>query len=284
MALNTIISSVKHSLDDKDNVVAVLLDLSKAFDTVDHVLMLHKLHLFGFSPSSIALIKDYLSNRFNITKFGDCSSSPKLVEVGIPQGSILGVILFIIFINDMCHLDISSNLTLFADDTTMIYSHKSISICLKTLASDLAVIENWLKNNRLILNLKKTNAMLFSNGCRSNLIDDNIKLESNGINIPFVTSFKLLGVIVDNKLKFDLHTISICRKVCFKIHTLKKCAYLFDLTFRIILFKLFIQSSFDYCSTLFFHFSNKSDSDRLEKSFSKAINKFLNIKLYVLSE
>ena len=219
LALNTIISSVKHSLDDKDNVVAVLLDLSKAFDTVDHVLMLHKLHLFGFSPSSIALIKDYLSNRFNITKFGDCSSSPKLVEVGIPQGSILGVILFIIFINDMCHLDISSNLTLFADDTTMIYSHKSISICLKTLSSDLAVIEKWLKHNRLILNLKKTNAMLFSNGCRSNLIDDNIKLESNGINIPFVTSFKLLGVIVDNKLKFDLHTISICRKVCFKIHT-----------------------------------------------------------------
>ena len=120
--------------------------------------------------------------------------------------------------------------------------------------------------------------MLFSNGCRSNLIDDNIKLESNGINIPFVTSFKLLGVIVDNKLKFDLHTISICRKVCFKIHTLQKCAYLFDLNFRIILFKLFIQSSFDYCSTLFFHFSNKSDSDRLEKSFSKAINKFLNIQ------
>ena len=121
----------------------------------------------------------------------------------------------------MCHLDISSNLTLFADDTTMIYSHKSISTCLKTLSSDLAVIEKWLKHNRLILNLKKTNAMLFSNGCRSNLIDDNIKLESNGINIPFVTSFKLLGVIVDNKLKFDLHTISICRKVCFKIHTLK---------------------------------------------------------------
>ena len=85
-------------------------------------------------------------------------------------------------------------------------------------------------------------------------------------------------------MKFDLHTISICRKLCFKIHTLKKCAYLFDLNFRIILFKLFIQSSFDYCSTLFFHFFNKSDSDRLEKSFSEAINKFLNIKLYVLSK
>lgn len=95
----------------------------------------------------------------------------------------------------------------------MTYSHKSISVCLKTLSSDLVVIDKWLKHNRLILNLKKINAMIFSNGCRSNLIDVNIKLESNGINIPFVTSFKLLGVIVDNKLKFDLHSISTCKKV-----------------------------------------------------------------------
>ena len=188
LALNTIVSSVKHSLDNKDNVIVVLLDLSKAFDTVDHVLMLHKLAFYGFSPESVALVKDYLSNRFNITKFGDCSSSPKLVRVSIPQCSVL----FIIFINGLCHLDISSDLILFADETTIAFSDKSIPLCLKTLSSDLVVIEKWLKHNRLILNLKKTNAMLFLNGSRSNLIAENIKLESNGINIPFVTSFKLL--------------------------------------------------------------------------------------------
>ena len=194
------------------------------------------------------------------------------------------MLLFIIFINDLCHLDISSDLILFADDTTISFSDKSIPLCVKTLSSDLVVIEKWLKHNRLILNLKKTNAMLFSNGSRQNLIADNIKLESNGINIPFVTSFKLLGVIVDNKLKFDLHTISVCKKVCSKVHTLKKCAYLFDLNFKVILFKLFIQSSYDYCSTLFFHFSDKTDSDRLDKSFIKAVNKFLNIKLYEITK
>ena len=68
--------------------------------------------------------------------------------------------------------------------------------------------------------------------------------------------------------------------MCSKVHTLKKCAYLFDLNLKVIHFKLFIQSSYDYCSTLFFHFSDKTDSDRLDKSFIKAVNKFLNIKLY----
>ena len=127
---------MKHSLDNKDNVIVVLLDLSKAFDTVDHVLLLHKLPLYGFSQESVALVKDYLTNRFNITKFGDCSSSPKLVRVSIPQGSVLGVLLFIIFINDLCHLDISSDLILFADDTTISFSDKSIPLCVKTLSSD----------------------------------------------------------------------------------------------------------------------------------------------------
>ena len=114
-----------------------------------------------------------------------------------------------------------------------------------------------------------------------------VKLKLNNIEIPFVETVKYLGVIIDKKLKFDHHTISVCHKVNYKTIVLKKCAYLFDFGFKTTLFKLFILSSFDYCSTLFFYSSkshvNSTESSvfrRLEKSYMKSLNKLLNIKLY----
>jgi hypothetical protein len=94
---------------------------------------------------------------------------------------------------------------------------------------------------------------------------------------------KLLGVIIDNKLKFDLHTIDLCKKVSYKIRTLNRCAFLFEAEFKIILFKLFILPSYDYCSTLFFHFTSQTHSQRLVKSFSKNIFKFLKIQLFTVN-
>jgi hypothetical protein len=90
---------------------------------------------------------------------------------------------------------------------------------------------------------------------------------SDNISIPYVEKTKLLGVIIDNKLKFDLHTIDICKKVSYKIRTFNRCAFLFEAEFKIILFKLFILPSYDYCSTLFFHFTSQTDSQRLVKTF-----------------
>ena len=95
--------------------------------------------------------------------------------------------------------------------------------------------------------------------------------------------FRLLGVILDEYLSFDLHTIELCQKVNWKISILKRSSYLFHLNFRTILYKLFIMSKYDYCSTLFFYFADKCNQERLEKNFVKSLKSYLNIKLLNLS-
>ena len=180
----------------------------------------------------------------------------------------------------MCYLNLKSKSFLFADDTTISFSSESIEELIQTLSADLKIISEWLKHNRLLLNVKKTNAIFFSNGCRLNskLVMPTLLLDN--VAIPFVLKTRLLGVIIDDKLNFKDHISTICRNVSIKLRTLGRCAFLFNEGFRTILFKLFFLPSYDYCSTLFFHNTNKNDSDRLDKSFSKTINNFLRIQLY----
>ena len=176
----------------------------------------------------MSLIKNYLSNRFNIVKYQNCTSDRRPVTAVVPQGSVLGPLLFIIFMNDICFFGIKSTISLFADDTEISFASKSITELVSVVSADLIIIEKWLSHNRLILNVKKTNAMFFSFSNRMIQCNDLIKLKLNNIEIPFVETVKYLGVIIDKKLKFDHHTISVCHKVNYKTIVLKKCAYLFD--------------------------------------------------------
>jgi hypothetical protein len=130
-----------------------------------------------------------------------------------------------------------------------------------------------MSHNRLIINAKKTNGMFISNGKRSNPSFNSIVANLPGIPIPFVQTFRYLGVMIYDKLNFHQHVKKICQQVTFKTNVLKKCAYLFDTQFKTLLFKLFIQSQSDYCSTLLFHLNNKSDQEKLETLFSKSLNK-----------
>ena len=162
IALNTLIDEWRESLDAGNDTIAILIDLSKAFDTVDHELLTTKLTYYNFHNDLIHLLKSYLSNRSIKVKVNDSLSNSKPINIGVPQGSVLGPLLFILFINDFCSLDIKSSKTIFADDTTLSLAGKNISETITQLESDLALVSEWLQFNRLILNWKKTMAMIIS--------------------------------------------------------------------------------------------------------------------------
>ena len=155
-----------------------------------------------------------------------------------------------LFINDLCYLKIQSKLVLFADDTTMYCQDDSISSTEAILSEDLDKICSWFEYNRLVINLKKTNGMLFSR-LSTNLVSSNLDLKIRGNRISFVETFKLLGVTIDRELKFDEHVSNICKKVKQKSAIISKNGSLFSAKFKEILFKSLVLIHFDYCSSLF---------------------------------
>ena len=277
-ALNTLVQGWKGELEESRFVISVFLDLSKAFDTINHTLLLRKLKLYNFSDSSTSLIEDYLTNRHARTKYLGSISGEEPYNVGVPQGSVLGPLLFIIFMNDLSYLKLKSKSVLYADDTTIYFSSTNIDDLLATLSSDLVIINDWLRHNHLLINLSKTHAMLFNYNLKNPLKSQTLSLNSGSDTIPFVKTTKLLGVIIDDQLKFDQHTISLCKATNSKTMQLYRSSYLFPISFRTTLIKTFILPKFDYCSTLFLHLSKK-DSARIEKTYAKSIYKLLSVRI-----
>jgi hypothetical protein len=287
LALNIMIENWRAKLDKKFDVVNIYLDLKKAFDSVDHELLVMKLSYYKISDEAIQLIKCYLSNRNFLVKIkGDKSTNMKL-DVGVPQGSVLGPLLFIIFINDMSFLDLKSDCILFADDTTLSFYGKNFEDLNQAIQHDLNLIENWLKFNRLLVNWSKTNAMLIahSSQARTKLLNQNFNIKFNTHCLSIVNSTKLLGVIIDDKLKFDKHVFEICKKSAMKTKILSRSFSLFDMKFRGILFKLFIVPNFDYCSTLVASTNSimlqqhNATMTKLVKCYNKSLRVFLSINV-----
>ena len=150
-------------MQKKNIIIGIFLDLSKAFDTIDHHILIHKLSNYGIRGIILSWFKHYLSNRKQFVTFRSKNSSRTHVTCGVPQGSILGPLLFLVYMNDITKSSNLLNFILFADDTNIFHSHKYINTLVETLNNELKRVSLWFKCNKLSLNVNKTCFFHFSN-------------------------------------------------------------------------------------------------------------------------
>ena len=198
-ALITITEKVRK---EEDKFSCILLDLRKAFDTINHERLLLKLNKYGIRGVAGEWFKSYLTDRRQCVEINNVLSDFKNVTCGVPQGSILGPLLFIIFINDLPGISSILDICLFADDTNILYMQK---IAYSLLNSEILKIESWMKRNGLSLNVDKTQMMHFSNL--------SVPVELNGEEIGVSNSVKYLGIYLDKKLNYSYHVQQIVKKL-----------------------------------------------------------------------
>ena len=212
LALIDTVDFIKTALDDNDYVIGIFLDIKKAFDSVNHAILCKKLEDYGFRGHSLQFLTSYLTNRKQFTVVNHCKSSTSNINFGVPQGSILGPLLFLLYINDLQYAITSAQSRLFADDTSVLLRGKNLR-ALKAKAEDtLKEISQWFLLNRLSLSLSKSNFILF-HGKRKDPARHIDCLNIGNDSIPRVESATYIGLTIDEVLSWEPHIATLCRSL-----------------------------------------------------------------------
>ena len=238
LALIELIEQITLASDFKKSTIGVFIDLKKAFDTIDHDILLHKLEHYGIRGIAHKWINSYIKNRQQFVNFNDTNSDLLDIVCGVPQGSILGPILFIIYINDLCNVSDLLKFVLFADDTNLFASGTDIKQLCVEINKELSKINVWFNVNKLSLNISKTNFILFKN---KNVVNDDLDININGKAINRVFETKFLGVIIDHKLNWKQHIAHVKNKLnkCLGI-IYKACYFLNTNALRLLYCTLYL--------------------------------------------
>ena len=250
-ALINITDDWLNSFDNGEITGVVMLDLKKAFDTVDLDILIHKLKLYGIDRKGIKWFTSYLQDRSHFTSIQGNSSTSIPIRCGVPQGSIIGPLLFIIYINDLPNNVSNCKVSMYADDTALYYASKDINELVKVINDDLINVTAWLNKNKLSLNVNKTEVILLGTKSRlRNLPHNDINININGTPLSRVKKCKHLGVIVDENLSWSDHIDQVRKKALSGMHVIRKVKNIIPQSTRNLLYNTIVSSHFDYCDVV----------------------------------
>ena len=240
-ALFRLIEFCRKKLDENYTIGMVLMDLSKAYDCLPHDLLIAKLEAYGFGMHSLRLIASYLSNRKQRVKIGSTVSDWQDIVCGVPQGSVLGPLLFNFFLNDFLLFIQDCNVCNFADDNTLFKCARNVEKVALSLENYISNAIYWFKWNQMVANPCKFQVMFL--GLNKGI---EMQLHINNKQIRVVNTVKLLGITVDSKLKFDQHASVISKKANSKIRAFSRVSCYLEQPNAKILYNTFIMSCFNY--------------------------------------
>lgn len=269
-------SSVASDIEANTNSMGVFLDLSKAFDTIDHKIMLSKLNFYGIRDAPLKWFKSYLSNRTQIVEVDNClSNNTCTISHGVPQGSILGPMLFIIYINDLPNCLESSKSIIYADDTTLLFSESNKGQLYENANKDLKNLHNWLIANKLTLNVTKTKYLEFmSNKCKNRTNPNKIMIGNQTIDKVKSKTISYLGIIFDENLTWKPHIEHVNTRVKQTLGAINKVRSYLNYNGLNILYHSMVLSVVKYGIPVWYH-----NNIGLLNSLQKNVQKFQNLVL-----
>lgn len=278
-ALQTVLFNWKNALEDGKVIGVVFLDFKRAFETINRQLLLCKMGKYGMGHKILQWFESYLNDRTQVTKYKNCFSTEIKSKWGVPQGTVLGPTLFILYINDIVNSVKNCKIQLFADDTVMYVTGDDTEKIIETLNGELNNVVDWLNNNSLSLNISKTKVMFIrKRKCAIDLggLSD---IEINNEVIERVDNFKYLGCIIDKDLSFSEHFKYITNKIAKKVNFLGRISEDLSSWAKQTIYNTIIAPHFYYCSTLLF-LMNKTEINLLQKKQNKALRIILGCNRY----
>ena len=248
LALLQIYDKITNAIAQKEHVIGIFCDLSKAFDTLNHNILLSKLNHYGIRGQSLSWFRDYLNNRRQYVTFNHHDSDSLLVRCGVPQGSILGPLLFLLYVNDIIKTSSTLSFVLFADDTNIFYSHKDINSLNNTINREINKVSNWFKANKLSLNTKKTHFMYFRH--HSHNINTPIYINIDGTPLEQKNNSKFLGVIIDESLTWNQHIHHVTMCVSKSIGIISKLKFILPHKTLFLLYNSLVLPYIIYCNAV----------------------------------